>query len=403
MSPVKGAARMRLVAVLDGAQMGRFHQEERSDCRRGNDSRADVRRSPVVAGDEPAHRAVLAAFRAPPHLRGDPHGARFTMSLLAIDLGGTKLASAIFTTEGDLRLRESVSLDGRRGRAVGALIAEHARALRARESPDPVQAIGVCVPGIYRAESGTVWAPNIPGWDDYPLLAELRSCVGDDVRVTIDSDRAAYVLGESWRGVARGSRNVVFIAVGTGIGAGLLVDGRVLRGHADIAGALGWMALRQPYREAYAGCGCLEHHASGPGLVKVAREHLMSDRAYHGVLRGHDPHALSTHDLFAAAEAGDPLAIAVFEDAIGLWGMMAANVVSLFNPEMIVFGGGIFGPAARYLERIYEEALRWGQPISVRQATFATSALGGDAGLYGAAKLALDEAGSAEPRALAAR
>lgn len=324
------------------------------------------------------------------------------MSLLAIDLGGTKLASAIFTTEGDLRQRESVSLDGRRGRAVGALIAEHARALRARESPDPVQAIGVCVPGIYRAESGTVWAPNIPGWDDYPLLAELRSGVGDDVRVTIDSDRAAYVLGESWRGVARGSRNVVFIAVGTGIGAGLLVDGRVLRGHADIAGAIGWLALRQPYRAEYAGCGCLEHHASGPGLVKVAREYLTSDRAYDGVLRGHDPHALTPHDLFVAADAGDPLAVAVFDDAIGLWGMMAANVISLFNPEMVVFGGGIFGPAARYLERIYEEALRWAQPISVRQATFATSALGGDAGLYGAAKLALDEVGSAEPRALVA-
>ncbi|HKO15580.1 MAG TPA: ROK family protein [Gemmatimonadaceae bacterium] len=312
------------------------------------------------------------------------------MSVLAIDLGGTKLASAIFSAAGELRVRETVPIDGRRGGAVGALIVEHARGMRDGATNDPIAAIGVCIPGIYRAERGTVWAPNIPEWDDYPLRDELRECVGGGLPVMIDSDRAAYVLGESWRGVARDSRNVAFVAVGTGIGAGLLVDGRVLRGHADIAGAIGWLALRQPFRESYASCGCFEHHASGPGLVKVARERLAGDASYAGVLRAKDAGALTPQDLFAAHEAGDPLACAVLDDAIAMWGMVAANLVSLFNPEMLVFGGGVFGPAARFLDRIHDEALRWAQPISIRQATFATSMLGGDAGLYGAAKLAVD-------------
>jgi glucokinase len=186
------------------------------------------------------------------------------------------------------------------------------------------------------------------------------------------------VLGEVWRGAARGSDNAIFVAVGTGIGVGLFVDGRVLRGHADIAGAIGWLAVRQPYRDPYRECGCLEYHASGPGLLKVAGT------------RGMPPH-LTTTDLFAAYDTGDPAAVAVLDDAVDLWGMMAANLVSLFNPEILVFGGGIFGPASRFLDRIRDEATRWAQPISARQVRFALSELGGDAALYGAARLAMSE------------
>lgn len=292
------------------------------------------------------------------------------MPLLALDLGGTKLASGLFSTDGELFQRDSTLLAGRRGRDVGALIAERVAAVRQQAV---VTAVGIAVPGIYRAERGTVWAPNIPGWDDYPLLRELQQAVGADVAVTIDSDRAACVLGESWCGAAQGSRNAIFVAVGTGIGVGLLVDGRVLRGHGDIAGAAGWLAVRQPHRAEYVDCGCLEYHASGPGLLKVASP----SQRYP-----------TTADLFAAYDAGDRVAREVVDDAVGLWGMMAANLVSLFNPEIIVFGGGVFGPASRLLDRIRAEATCWAQPISMQQVRFAVSALGGDAGLYGAARLA---------------
>ena len=316
--------------------------------------------------------AMVRTLRAP-----DARGtfARL-MSLVAIDLGGTKLASALFSQDGELLRRDSVLLDGREGRDVGALIVERVTALDAGDGG--VMAVGVAVPGIYRAERGTVWAPNIAGWDDYPLGAELRNALGPGVRVRVDSDRAACVLGEAWCGAARGCENVAFVTVGTGIGVGLLVDGRVLRGHADIAGAIGWLAVRQPYLSGYRDCGCLEHHASGPGLLKVARE------------RGSP--IQTTNDLFDAYNAGDSIATAVLDDAIALWGMMAANLVSLFNPQMIVFGGGIFGPAARFLDRIRDEAARWAQPISMRQVRFVVSSLGGDAPLFGAASLVLTAA-----------
>ena len=303
------------------------------------------------------------------------------MPVIAIDLGGTKLATAMFDAGGTLLHRDSVPLEGRTGSEVAALVAQRCAGATG--------GVGVTVPGIYRAERGTVWAPNIPGWDDYPLRDELRRVVGPDTPVVIDSDRAGYILGEVWRGAARGARHAIFLAVGTGIGAGIMVDGRVLRGHGDVGGAIGWLALDRPFREEYASCGCFEYHASGPGLAKVARERLADDPGYSGELRNVDPMALTAERIFAAHEKGDAIAIAVLDDAIAYWGMAAANLVSLFNPEVIVFGGGVFGPAARFLERIRDEAVRWAQPIAVKETSFVASALGGDAGLFGAARLAL--------------
>jgi glucokinase len=99
--------------------------------------------------------------------------------------------------------------------------------------------------------------------------------------------------------------------------------------------------------------------------------------------------ALTTAAVFQAADAGDELAKRVLDNAIAFWGMAAANYVSLFDPEIVVFGGGVFGPAARYLDRIYAEALLWGQPISMPKVKLAVSTLGGDAGLLGAGHLAL--------------
>ena len=303
-----------------------------------------------------------------------------------MDLGGTKLATARFDEAGTLLARESVPLAGREGDDVAALIVERYAAMRAHAGDEPT-ALGVAVPGIYHADRGTVWAPNIPGWDDYPLRETLAHAAGD--AVTIDSDRAAYIMGETWRGAAQGARDAVFVAVGTGIGAGILVDGRLLRGHHDIGGAIGWLALDRPFRESYVQCGCFEHHASGPGLVKVARERLDADGDYRGALRALSVDTISPGDLFDAAAAGDPIATSVIDDAVTFWGMAAANLVSLLNPEVIVFGGGIFGPAAPLIDRIAAEAARWAQPIAVRRARFVVGTLGGDVGLYGAARLAL--------------
>jgi glucokinase len=309
------------------------------------------------------------------------------MTVIAIDLGGTKLATAWFDESGTLLGRESVALAGRTGAHVAALVAERLTAAQARAG-EP-SAVGIVVPGIYHATRGTVWAPNIPGWEDFPLRDTIAAAIAPDTSLVIDSDRAAYIAGEAWHGAARGARDAVFVAVGTGIGAGILVDGRVLRGHGDSAGAIGWLALDRPFRPAYADCGCFEHHASGPGLLKVVRELLASDTSYSGELRRLDPASIDTARLFVALDRGDSLATRVIENAISMWGMAAANLVSLFNPEVIVFGGGVFGPAARFIDQIRAEALRWAQPIAARDTAFVVSTLGPDAGLYGAARLAL--------------
>jgi glucokinase len=315
------------------------------------------------------------------------------VTVIAIDLGGTKVASAVVSDEGAILARGQTLLSGRSGRDVGSLIVEQYETMLSEAlayQVVPPTAVGVAVPGIYRAERGTVWAPNIPEWDDYPLRDELQGALGSGTRVVIDSDRAAYILGETWQGAARGARDAIFLAVGTGIGAGILVEGRVLRGHGDIAGAIGWLALDRPYLDRYTDCGCFEGNASGPGLVSVARERLETAPVSAGSpSEGAAPGEITTQQIFAAADSGDAVAAGVIDNAIELWGMAAANLVSLFNPETIIFGGGVFGPAMRYLDRIRAEAARWAQPIAMRQVRFVGSALGGDAGIYGAARMAL--------------
>ena len=167
------------------------------------------------------------------------------MALLGIDLGGTKIAFAVFDEKGNLLEKKSILLKNSSGAQVGDIIAT--KILQFINSDNQfISSIGISVPGIYRIKTGTVWAPNIPGWDDYPLLSEVKK-VSKDVPVIIDSDRACYILGETWQGNAKKCKDAIFLAVGTGVGAGIMIDGKILRGSNDIAGAIGWMALSRPF------------------------------------------------------------------------------------------------------------------------------------------------------------
>ena len=312
------------------------------------------------------------------------------MSLLGIDLGGTKLALAIISSEGRILARDVAGLHGRRGPDVGRLITAKVAEILGRSEAEglKVESVGISVPGISHSSTGTVWAPNIEGWDDYPLLREVQAICGG-IPVTIDSDRACYILGEIWQGNARGCKDAVYLSVGTGIGAGILINGEILRGSHDIAGCIGWMALQRPYDSEYSGCGCFEYHASGEGIPKVARRLLEEDPGYNGNLRAVPPGSLKASDVFSAWEKGDILARRVIESCVGFWGMAVANLVSLFNPEKIIFGGGVFGPGEVLIPSIMTEASRWAQPVGMKQVTLEISALGGDAGVYGAGYLAL--------------
>ncbi len=312
------------------------------------------------------------------------------MALLAFDLGGTKLATAVFNEEGEILSREITALDKRKGSEVGELIVHNFLSMRdaAVLTGNGIKSVGISVPGIYRMKSGTVWAPNISGWDDYPLLEEIKK-VSEKIPVTIDSDRACYILGELWKGNAQNCNDAIFLAVGTGIGAGILINGKVLRGSQDIAGAIGWMALNKPFKEDYISCGCFEHYTSGEGIAMLAQKIVNETKDYSGILKNKTLEEINCHDVFNAYDVNDEIAVKVVQDCIEYWGMATANLVSLFNPEKIIFGGGVFGPAVSLISKIKEEATKWAQPISIKQVTFEASALGGDAGVYGAGFLAL--------------
>ena len=313
------------------------------------------------------------------------------MPVIALDLGGTKLASALIGDDGDIIFTETQPLHKREGHEVGELILQQANQLlkKAKEKNLPVSSLGICVPGISYSKTKKVWAPNISGWNDYPLFDELQNGFGKkNLKIKIDSDRACYILGEVWKGSARGCSDAIFLSVGTGIGAGILINNSVLRGANDIGGAVGWMALEKVFDKKFIPCGCFEYGASGEGIARVAKE-WMRDGFEKSILRKKNVDALTAADVFDAYELQDELAVKVINNAIAYWGMAVANLVSIFNPEKIIFGGGVFGPALRLLDAIYEEAKKWAQPISILQVTLEGSALGSQAGLYGAGYLAL--------------
>ncbi|MEP7107617.1 MAG: ROK family protein, partial [Ferruginibacter sp.] len=223
------------------------------------------------------------------------------MSILALDLGGTKLASAVLSEDGVILTEERTPLGKRKGCEVGLLVALQVEGLLAsqKEKSNEISSIGISVPGICYQKNGTVWAPNIPGWEKYPLAEEIKQVAGD-IPVIIDSDRACSIVGEVWKGSAKGCCDAIFVAVGTGIGAGILVNGKVLRGANDIAGSIGWMALERPFQLHYVECGCFESRASGDGIAKLAREILMHTIDYHGLLKNKSPDHITAYDIFQA-------------------------------------------------------------------------------------------------------
>lgn len=315
------------------------------------------------------------------------------MAVIGIDLGGTKIIGAIFNNKGEIINTTSQLLDKREGLEVGNLVLETIDILRksSAETSKELQAVGICVPGIADSRTERVWAPNMPGWDNYPLKEEIQLHLQDNaVRVDVESDRTCYILGEVWKGAAMGCENAIYLAVGTGVGAGLFVDGRIMHGMADIAGCAGWMALGEDEYDNNGATGFMESYASGTGIANYARALMSKEELVNeSPLYNYDIKMITTHEIFDAYWSGDRLASKVVDKALNIWGKTAANLVSLFNPEKIIWGGGVFGPAVQILDNIYAEALKWGQPISMKEVKFVGAALNGQSALYGAGYLAL--------------
>ncbi len=313
----------------------------------------------------------------------------------AVDVGGTKIASALFTADGDISARDKTLLDRAGGDAAAAQVAGRVEALAAaaREAGGRLAAVGLCVPGIAYSATGRVWAPNIPGWDQYPLLEKIRGHVPSvhvpAISLVLESDRSAYVAGEAWRGAAAGASDAVFLAVGTGIGAGIISGGRLLHGREDIAGAVGWFALDPDFEPEYAEMGCFEAEASGNSVGRKARRELERGRpSILPDLAGGRIEDVTAETVAEAARRGDALAREIGDKVALYLGMGIANIISLLNPEVVVLGGGLFRAADLFLDPVRREAARWAQPLAAGAVRIELSRLGEDAGLYGCGRLA---------------
>lgn len=313
------------------------------------------------------------------------------MAVIGIDLGGTKVFGALYSLNDRILYENKELINKATGDAVFEIISRQIDLLlkESNKLGEEVKSIGFSVPGIYNKDKGTVWAPNIQGWDNYPLLTKLEQNF-KNICFVIASDRECYIMGETWKGKAQGCKNAVYIAVGTGIAAGIMTDGQVLHGSHGIAGSIGWLALNKPFEDKYIPCGCNEYYASGEGMARYAKEVIASMPTYNGVFKT-GKEINGTHLI--EEYANDPVAKKVIDTVIEYWGMTVANLVSIFNPEKIIFGGGVFsGKACRFLDMIYSEALKWGQPISMKQVELSCSENGSYTGLYGALSLAIHSA-----------
>jgi glucokinase len=293
------------------------------------------------------------------------------------DVGGTKIVAGLATREGRIIASARVATPASGGDAVIEAIADLLRQVLsdAGVSGSDVASLGIAVPAVIdRARGSILWAPNIPGWDtETPVLGPISEALA--IQTSLHYDGHAWVAGEWWLGAARGARDIALVAVGTGIGGGLILGGRLHRGRVGVAGAIGWWV--PDYREVREGRsqiqGLLESIAAGPAIARAAGRP-------------------TAEEAFQAARQGDPAALRAVGEAAAALGAAVANLVSLLDPEVVVLAGGVIaGGGDLLLPRVQEIARHEAQPQVAAGVHIVAAALGEDAPWLGAARLALDK------------
>ena len=313
---------------------------------------------------------------------------------VGLDMGGTNIRTAAVSTKGHVLLIEhGPSLASRKAGAVAENIAEQLTHLldtaRERGLGSP-RAIGVAVPGPLNVYSGTVMqAPHVAAWHGYPLRRKLGALIGR--KVVVENDANAWALGEYWRGAARGRRDVVLLTLGTGVGGGLIVGGRLVHGRSGMAGELGHITVNPDGPPCDCGShGCLESYASASGLRGLVEQRL-------GLRSGEPLPAqivdseknFSVRGLTAQARRGDQLALDAFGTAGKYLGIAIASFLNAFNPELVVIGGGVAG-ALPYMRKTMTAQVRERAFTAIAsQAKIVRAALGPQGGVVGAAYAAL--------------
>ena len=308
-----------------------------------------------------------------------------------VDLGGTTVKLAWFDEKGNLLDKweiPTVTADG--GKQILPDIAASVKQYLAEKeiAKEQVIGIGIGVPGPVDGKGVVNKCVNL-GWGVFNIHEELSGLTGLPVRAGNDANVAA--LGEAWKGGGNGCDNMIMATLGTGVGGGIIIDGKPVSGVHGAGGEIGHLVL-EPTETERCGCGnygCVEQYSSATGVVRVAKRTLAANNG-ESVLRSYEN--LTCKDVFDAGRAGDALALEILEQVYEYLGRFLANVCCVVDPEVVVLGGGV----SRAGQPLLEGAEKYFQKYvfhACRGTRFALASLGNDAGAYGAFKLVLDEFG----------
>ena len=307
--------------------------------------------------------------------------------ICAVDLGGTNLRAANIDRDGRIygRTKTATPETDKAEDIVSAIVA----AVRECETESlkrgaQIQAVSVVVPGSVQFGTGVVVnAPNIPSLPGFRLTAALSEAL--EQPVLLENDANAAALGEMWQGAARNCKTIVCLTLGTGVGGAIVFDGELWRGVDGTAGEIGHTSV-EPFGGVKCKCGnigCLEVYASGTAIVRMAREGLAQDPSSSLILAAE----WTSKRIASAAIERDPLALEVFRKAGAYLGIAMANVINIFNPEMIVIGGGAAAAWDLFIEHARAEVARRAFPVPAARCQIVRAECGDDAGLLVAAWL----------------
>lgn len=304
-----------------------------------------------------------------------------------VDIGGTTVKIGLFDREGSVLDKwEIPTVKDNEGTSILPDVAQSLLDKMKQKgiTREDLMGIGVGAPGAVDGDGNLVGGAVNLGWKPFNIPEALNAYIDVPVKAANDANVAAY--GEMWQGGGKGYSNMVAVTLGTGVGGGIITDGRILTGATGGGGEIGHIHINDEETEA-CGCknkGCLEQYASATGIVRLAKRRLERDDAP-SVLRDG---AVSAKTVFDAVKAGDQVAIEIAEQFGMYLGKGLANVANVVNPEIFVIGGGV-SKAGEILLTFVEPAFQKYAFQACRDAKFALAELGNDAGIYGAAGLVL--------------
>jgi glucokinase len=317
--------------------------------------------------------------------------------VLGIDIGGTNLVVGSVAEDGSSMVASASEPTHSEAGATDVVerlvgLAERAIANTRREAPGAeILGVGVGAPGPLDTKRGIVLlTPNL-GWVNMPLRQLIHDRLG--LPAALDNDANCAVLGEWWVGAARGARHAIGITIGTGIGGGLIIDGRLYHGASDVAGEIGHTTIDTEGRRCKCGnYGCLEAYASGPNIALRAVEELEAGAESRlRALVGGDLTKITAQTVYQAAADGDELALEVVNDTAKFLGVGIGNLLNVFNPDMVVVCGGVTLAGDHLFEPLRREVARRAFKPAVTACRIVPGELAGTAGVYGAAKVFLDQ------------